>query len=122
MCGMFVALYPDWIAAARFGDGTLAYFDGPKDMFRYVFAVGKFDPARKDQKIESLWVTEYYTATLMPTAELFFVVGSDVLGPMGHELVPIHGEESARTFRVDHHGKKILPFADIPPALVSELP
>ncbi|MDF1554165.1 MAG: nitrous oxide reductase accessory protein NosL [Deferrisomatales bacterium] len=122
VCGMFVAPYPDWTAAARFPDGTLAYFDGPKDMFRYAFAVGKFDPARRDQKVESLWVTEYYTATRMPAAELFFVAGSDVLGPMGHELVPIRGEEGARTFQVDHHGKQVLPFAEITPAVVSALP
>ena len=122
MCGMFVAPYPNWTAAARFPDGSVAYFDGPKDMIRYTFAVERFDPARKDQKIESLWVTEYYAASLMPAAELYFVVGSDVLGPMGHELVPVHGEESARVFAVDHHGKQVLPFADLTPAVVSELP
>jgi hypothetical protein len=91
-------------------------------LFRYAFDVARFDPARAGQQPASLWVTEYYSAAPMPAAELFFAVGSDVLGPMGHELVPIHGEEGARTFQVDHHGKQVLPFAAITPAVVSELP
>ena len=69
VCGMFVAPYPNWTSAARFPDGSVVYFDGPKDMLRYTFEVERFDPARKDQKVESLWVTEYYTATLMPAAD-----------------------------------------------------
>ena len=95
VCGMFVAPYPDWVAAVVFRDGTVAYFDGPKDMFRYVFAVETFDSSRKPDQIQSLWATEYYPTTLMPAADLFFVVGSDVLGPMGHELVPVRGQEAA---------------------------
>jgi nitrous oxide reductase accessory protein NosL len=30
------------------------------------------------------------------------VIGSDVLGPMGHELVPHDSSEEAREFMADH--------------------
>jgi nitrous oxide reductase accessory protein NosL len=119
---MFVAQFPDWVAAAVFRDGTIAYFDGPKDLFRYAFAVETFDSSRKADQIKTLWVTEYYTTTLMPAAELFFVVGSDVLGPMGHELVPVRGQAAAQTFSVDHHGSAVHSFKEITPAVLSGMP
>lgn len=122
VCGMFVAPFPNWVAAVVFEDGTIAYFDGPKDMFRYAFAVETFDSSRKPDQIRSLWVTEYYTTTLMPAAELFFVVGSDVLGPMGHELVPIRGQEAAQTFSVDHHGSAVHSLEEITSAVLSGMP
>ena len=34
VCGMFVAKYPEWIAAVVFKDGHAHYFDGAKDMFQ----------------------------------------------------------------------------------------
>ena len=36
VCGMFVAKYPDWLAAVRFRDGSHVFFDGAKDMFKYL--------------------------------------------------------------------------------------
>jgi nitrous oxide reductase accessory protein NosL len=49
------------------------------------------------------------------------VVGSDVLGPMGHEMVPLAGKEDAADFIKDHKGTRILTFEqvtkDLPPRL-----
>jgi copper chaperone NosL len=49
------------------------------------------------------------------------VVGSDVHGPMGHELIPFSTRAGAESFLADHHGKQILSFAEITPELVEEL-
>ena len=49
------------------------------------------------------------------------VVGSDVLGPMGHELVPFVSENDAREFLEDHDGVRILRFDDIDPDLLRDL-
>ena len=38
VCGMFVAPHPTWVASLRRPDGALEYFDGPKDLFRRLFA------------------------------------------------------------------------------------
>lgn len=110
VCGMFVAPYPEWVASIEFRDGTKAFFDGPKDMFVYFFDLGKYRPGAKTDDIVAMVVTEYYTARPMPVREVFFVSGSDVLGPMGYELVPVAGKENAETFRRDHGGKKIMEF------------
>ena len=122
VCGMFVAPFPNWMAVAVFEDGEMAYFDGPKDLFRYVFEVSGFAPSHSREQITSLWITEYYSTVLLPAAEAYFITGSDVLGPMGHELVPVQGVGRAKTFLRDHHGKSMVAFEELSPAVLDELP
>jgi hypothetical protein len=46
---------------------------------------------------------EYYSQQLKPADGLRFVEGSDVVGPMGPDLVPV-ATESAGRFARDHNG------------------
>lgn len=121
VCGMFVAKYKNWISVVVLRDGTKAYFDGPKDMFRYIHDPSKYDRKVKKDDIASIFVKDYYTMALFPAKEAFFVIGSDVLGPMGHELVPLKGKKAAETFLADHRGNKILTFDQITPSVLAEL-
>ena len=50
-----------------------------------------------------------------------YVIGSDVLGPMGHELVPHGSAEEAREFLQDHRGRRVLRFDEVTPALLKAL-
>lgn len=113
VCGMFVSKYTSWIAQIIFNDGSYAVFDGPKDMFRYYLNMSKYNPSKKQPDISAIFVTEYYSAKLMKANELFFIHGSDVLGPMGHELIPVTSEQNAKAFLKDHNGKNILKFSEI---------
>jgi copper chaperone NosL len=113
VCGMLVAGYPNWIAQIIFTDGTYASFDGPKDMFRYYFNIAKYNPSKKQADIDVMYVTEYYSAKFDDARKLFFVQGSDVVGPMGVELVPVESIGKAKEFMKDHHGKKILKFDEV---------
>jgi copper chaperone NosL len=113
VCGMFVAPYKNWLSQIIFTDGTYAVFDGPKDMFRYYLAIKKFNPAKTIADISNVYVTEYYSTELMEARKLFFVLGSDVNGPMGAELVPLASEAAAKEFMKDHKGSKILKFSEI---------
>lgn len=119
VCGMFVAPFAQWTAAAVFGDGTVRYFDGPKDLFRYRVNPGRYDPGRSAENVTAWYVTEYYSAQLVRAEELFYVLGSDVLGPMGHELVPVAGEDRAEAFRRDHGGRGIYRFSEITAEVLS---
>lgn len=110
VCGMFVASYGNWVAVIQFKDGSKAYFDGPKDMFVYFFDLAKYRPGSQAEDISGMYVTEYYTTRLIKAEEAYFVTGSDVMGPMGNELVPIQGRGNAETFQRDHGGKKIMQF------------
>jgi nitrous oxide reductase accessory protein NosL len=57
----------------------------------------------------------------MDARAAWYVIGSDTLGPMGHELVPLKTQAEAEEFRKDHHGKRILRFDDVTPALLENL-
>jgi nitrous oxide reductase accessory protein NosL len=113
VCGMFVAKYPDFLAEIIFRDGTYAFFDGAKDMFKYYFNLAKYNPKKKLSDIESIYVTDYYDLTLTDALKAFYVMGSDVYGPMGNELIPFQNSSDAQEFMKDHRGKTILKFQEI---------
>jgi len=113
VCGMFVAKYPTWVATVVFVDGSQVFFDGPKDLFRYILNLEDFNA--EDREISEIFVTDYYGTAFIDARSAFFVSGSDVMGPMGPELVPIAKESHAKTFVIDHGGESILRFGEITP-------
>ena len=113
VCGMFVAKYPNWVASITFRDSTSVYFDGPKDLFRFYLNPGKYIPARKQADIAGMHVKDYYSLAVIDGRRAFYVIGSNVLGPMGKELVPFARKDDAEGFMHDHQGEKILSFGDI---------
>jgi copper chaperone NosL len=121
VCGMFVAKYPDWTACARFKDGTISYYDGPKDMFSHYLDPPRYTPGKRQADIVSLEVKEYYSLAMIDARTAFFVFGSDVSGPMGMELVPFKTEKDANSFKLDHKGKRILRFGDITLQIIKTL-
>jgi nitrous oxide reductase accessory protein NosL len=121
VCGMFVAKYPNWLASARFKDGTILYFDGPKDLFSWYLDIKRYSPGRNGADIVALTVREYYSLKTIDAKSAFFVAGSTVKGPMGRELVPFATEADAASFMKDHGGKKVLRFKDVTPAILKTL-
>jgi nitrous oxide reductase accessory protein NosL len=121
VCGMFVAKYPNWVTQIHYGDsGKTNFFDGVKDMM-----VLYFDPERykapPSEAIKNIYVKDYYSLSWISAQDAFYVVGSDVYGPMGHELIPFESKEAAESFFKDHHGKEILTFGEITSELIDSL-
>ena len=116
VCGMFVHKYQNWIATVVFSDGTFAFFDGPKDMFRYLQDLKKYNPDQSVEDVAQAYVTDYYTTKVVKADEVFFILGSDVMGPMGKEFIVVSGEEDARSFMMDHGGDRMLKFEEVTPA------
>jgi len=86
------------------------------------FADGKkpVQPAEGDKcavcgDIDTIYVTEYYGLVFIDARAATFVVGSDVRGPMGSELIAFENKEDANVFNKDHKGKTVLKFEDITP-------
>ncbi len=121
VCGMFVAKYPAWAATARFRDGTVSYYDGPKDMLSHYFNITRYTPGKNQSDIAALAVKEYYSLAVIDAKAAFFVIGSDVHGPMGHELIPFKSANDAQAFKLDHKGKRILRFNEITPQTIKSL-
>lgn len=113
VCGMFVYKYSDWVVSAMTKDGAWLHFDGAKDFFKHYLA--------NKSAIEHAYVTEYYGLTMIDAKGAFFVVGSKVYGPMGHELIPFASRKDAEEFMADHDGKAILSFDEITDKTIEEL-
>ncbi len=122
VCGMFVAKYPDWIGGIIFKDGSAVFFDGTKDLMKYYFALDKYDAAgRKTEDIKHIYVTEYYNVTFIDAREAHYVIGSDVYGPMGRELIPFKEDAEANEFMKDHKGKGVIGFDRITRKVIESL-
>ncbi len=112
VCGMFVIKYKLWWSQLTLSDGTVHTFDGVKDMMAFYFSPTTYG-APDDVKIAKVSVKDYYTQRWLDGKKALYVVGSDVLGPMGHELIPLSGKDAADNFLKDHKGKEILTFNEI---------
>ncbi|MGE0789405.1 MAG: nitrous oxide reductase accessory protein NosL [Sandaracinaceae bacterium] len=111
-CGMLVASDSGWRAGARDASGAELAFDAPKCLFRYQLA----HPGTEDA-----WVIEYYGQTRQRADEVLYVIGSDLEGPMGPDLVPVRDRAEAERLLTDHRGDAILEVADVDRARVDGL-
>jgi hypothetical protein len=107
-CGMRVDPAGAFTAGA-IEDGRALAFDSNKCLLRYRI---------EHPSITGAWVTDYYARTHVALEAAFFVIGSDVSGPMGADLVAHGARADAERFSHDHHGTAIHPFPEITPELV----
>lgn len=120
ICGMFVAKYEDWITQVRLSDDSVMYFDGVKDMLVYYFNPVKY--SQFEQKdIREIWVKDYYTLQWQDGFTAFYVIGSDVYGPMGKEFIAFAKRDAAENFLKDHKGTKVITFNEITDDLVQSM-
>jgi hypothetical protein len=93
-CGMRIDPASPWVSYVTVGGKELA-FDTPRCAFgAWRKAASSASGAR---------FREYYSQEMRPAEGLRFVQGSDVVGPMGPDLVPVATENAGR-FARDHNG------------------
>jgi hypothetical protein len=102
-CGMKIDPESAWVAYLRTTGDELA-FDTP----RCAFTAWRSDRPR----VKSARFRDYYSRELRDADDLRFVYGSDVLSPMGSDLVPVVSADAAR-FSRDHNGAPPKTAADI---------
>jgi nitrous oxide reductase accessory protein NosL len=113
VCGMVVSKYPAWAATVVYKDGHTHHFDGAKDLFKYLFDVPRYTRGHRAADIARIGVTEYYELKRIDARQAWYVIGSDVMGPMGHELIPLASRADAEEFLADHQGRRILRFDEV---------
>lgn len=113
ICGMLVSKYPHWVATIVYKDGHAHHFDGAKDMFKFWFDPPKYAAGHSREQMTRIAVTDYYNLQPIDAKTALYVIGSDVLGPMGHEFVPLASMADAEDFMKEHKGKRILRFDQV---------
>ena len=81
----------------------------------------KYAPGHRRADSAAIGVTEYYGLTRIDAQAAWYVIGSNVLGPMGHELIPLRTREEAEEFQRDHQGKRLLRFDEVTGSLLLQL-
>jgi len=124
VCGMFAYKYPKWAArmnVTQNAQTTSHAFDGVKDMLKFYFNPAKWGNYTKPNDTDvKLLVSDYYTQEAIDGKKAFYVIGSDVYGPMGHEFIPFETRKSAETFLKDHKGTAVLEFSRITESIVDK--
>ena len=95
LCGMKLDLTSPWRAELASADGKVHGFDTPR------CALTALRRGTVAGMGATLRVQEFYDRTWATGDRVDFVVGSDVLGPMGPDLVPVDKGRSAK-FAKDH--------------------
>ncbi|MDQ7783102.1 MAG: nitrous oxide reductase accessory protein NosL [Desulfomonilaceae bacterium] len=111
VCNMELASGKLGPAAAVFKDGKVVGFDSTGDMFRYLLDPKKYGFDR--EAVQHVYVTQYGTKQFIDAKEAVYVLGSDLKGSMGPEVVPFADKAGADEFMKAHHGKKIVTFAEV---------
>jgi len=104
VCGMYIHKYPKWATQIFYKDKHFS-FDGIKDMMKYYFT--------HKQGITQMLVRDYYSLKVLDAKDAYFVMGSDVYGPMGDELIAFEKKSEAQTFTLEHKGREVKSFKDI---------
>lgn len=103
-CGMKIDPNSAWRAELVADDGTVTPFDTPRCALQ-AWRSGK-TPAK------TLRVQEYYDRQTKDGAEVRFVLGGDVVGPMGPDFVPVDPSRVSK-FIQDHAGERALRLDEI---------
>lgn len=90
--------------------GTTRTFDTPRCALSEWLAGGKKGVVR---------VQDYYDRAWHDGKDLRFVVGSDVIGPMGPEIVPVDAARVAK-FKADHVGTADYAQGELTPELLAQ--
>lgn len=103
-CGMRIDPSSAWRAELIAADGSATSFDTPRCALTS-WRTGK-------SQATSLRVQEYYERKWRSAEELRFVIGGDVAGPMGPDLVPVDPSRATK-FIQDHAADRALRLDEI---------
>lgn len=122
VCGTLVEPHQKWLAQVRLSDGSTVFFEGAKDMFRYLESPQSYTKDKRDLEIIGGFVTTFYDQKAIPLEDAWFVIGSDVSGPAGSELIPHRNLAQANQFVLEHGGTRVVHSDDVSSSLLSQLP
>jgi nitrous oxide reductase accessory protein NosL len=111
-CGMRIDRSSPWASDLIMADGATVSFDTPRCALT-AWRTGK-------TLATSLRVQEYYERRWRAGDELRFILGGDVVGPMGPDLVPVDPSRAVK-FIQDHGADRALRLDEITPDVLNTM-
>ena len=107
VCNMYPARNTQFQSQLVFKDGSFVAFDGTKDLFKYLLNMEGYDKKHTKDDVAVTWVKDFNSGKWMDAKDAYFIIGSDVFGPMGRELIPFSDHMAAMAFKEEHGGGPI---------------
>ena len=117
VCGMYPAKYPKHNCQIWAMDGSTLHFCSTQCMVNFNAEPAKY--MKEPAKTKMAWVTLFSDGMYESAFGTYYVVGSQVNGPMGKEAIPFKLKKNAEEF-VAANGGTIVGFPQLTPALVME--
>jgi nitrous oxide reductase accessory protein NosL len=114
VCGMYPDRYPKHRSQILTTDKKTLHFCSTRCLVHYRAQPSKY--RENPSKEMFIWVTVYPEGMYEYAGGLFYVVGSDVPGPMGPEAIPFRTKAEAEAFAAKEGGK-VMRFNEIVPGL-----
>ncbi len=121
VCGMNVTKNPEHVAVIMFKDGKHVKFHGAKNMFIFYFYMRKYDQKHEKTNVATMHVTDFTTLKHIRAESAFYVIGSEVEGPMGVSVLPFAQVTEAEAFS-EKHGGKVYSFSEITTEVIDDIP
>ncbi|MGD9137474.1 MAG: nitrous oxide reductase accessory protein NosL [Desulfobacterales bacterium] len=112
MCAMQVSKYPNFVCAIQLIDGRTFYFCSAGCMIRSWIQPEIFLGVEREKLRRSV-VQDYFTGEQVSGGLVFWVAGSDVIGPMGPALVPLKSVAHLETFKRRHGAKTVFRLSEL---------
>jgi nitrous oxide reductase accessory protein NosL len=112
VCAMKVSRHKKFSCALQLMNGSTFYFCGTGCMIRSWMHPEIFLGAAKEELKRSV-VQDYFTGEQVSGQSVYWVAGSDVIGPMGPALVPLKNEQHLDVFKKRHGAKSVFRLSEM---------
>ena len=112
VCNMYPARYPKSKCQIMAKDKKVYHFCSTQCLFEFLKNAKKY--AKSEVKPVLIWVVDYPSGPWIGARAAYYVVGSKVQGPMGHEAFPFDKKKAAEEF-AKKEGGKVLVFSQVGP-------
>jgi len=106
VCGMKVIRYPKFSSAIRLTNQTTYYFCSNGCMLKAWLHPEIFLKSTR-QALSLIIVRDYFTGRQLDGENVFWIAGSDVIGPMGPAMVALQESHSVDAFLKRHGGQRV---------------
>lgn len=119
VCGMYPARFPKWAAQLALRDGSVRFFDSPREFFVFVDRVSRGTAPVAAGDVAVAWVTDYPGNGWVQAGAAWYVQGSKVVGPMRSDALPAFAHRASADAFVAANGGRVLSFSEAAAAVAA---
>ncbi len=106
VCGMKVMRYPKFSSAIQLSNRDTYYFCSNGCMLKAWLHPEIFLKSTR-RALSLAVVRDYFSGRQVDGQDVFWIAGSDVIGPMGPAIIALQGKQSVNTFLKRHGGRRV---------------